>query len=244
MRIIDAHYGYLDAQLPHTHSYVIPVNLRKIRGKVMELLTEPAQMDQDELNHPLAIELEKQLFDKLNNTQIDLAVIQRALVAIKKYHGGVKRKSGEPFFTHPMAVALILLDQIQDQDAVIGALLHDTVEDTSLSLTQIKAWFGDTVAFIVSKVTNLEDNFRRISLDDHENLHRLTTCEDKRVALVKLSDRLHNMRTIKHHSSLSKQKKIANETLNFFVPMAKQHERFSMAKELEKLCVEVLSKED
>ena len=243
-RIIDAHYGYIHVTLPHTHTYVIPVNLRKIRGKVMELLTEPVEADQDELNHPLAIELEKQLFDKLNGTQVDLAVIQKALLIIKKYHGGVKRKSGEPFFTHPIAVALILLDHTQDQDTVVGALLHDTVEDTSLSITQIKALFGDNVAFIVSKVTNLEDNLRRISLDDHENLHRLTNCEDNRVTLVKLSDRLHNMRTIKHHPSLNKQKNIANETLSFFVPMAKQLNRVNMATELEILCVEVLNKKE
>lgn len=243
LRIIDAHYGHIDAELPHTHMYVIPVNLRKIRGKVMELLTEPAQADQDELNHPLAIELEKQLLEKVKNTIIDLNIIHKALHIIKKYHGGVKRKSGEPFFTHPMAVALILIEQTQDQDAVVGALLHDTVEDTSLSLTQIKALFGDTVAFIVSKVTNLEDNLRRINLDDHENLHRLTTCEDERVTLVKLSDRIHNMRTIQFHPSLNKQKNIANETLNFFVPMAKQINRLDMAEELERLSLEVIAKQ-
>jgi Na+/proline symporter len=243
-RIIEAHYGYINVQLSHTHTYVIPINLRKIRGKVMELLRQPAQADPDEIKHPLAIELEKKLLDNIKDTQIKTDVIHKALNIIKKYHGGVKRKSGEPFFTHPIAVALILLEHIQDQDAVVGALLHDTVEDTSLSITQIKALFGNSVAFIVSKVTNLEDNFRRISLDDHENLHRLRNYEDERVALVKLSDRLHNMRTIQHHPSLTKQKNIANETLTFFVPMAKELNRLNMAEELEKLCVAVLNKEE
>jgi hypothetical protein len=242
-RIIDAHYGYLAVSSVHTHIYVIPVKLREIRGKVMELLREPVAAVEDELKHPLAIELEKKLLDKLTNTRVEIGLIHKALGTIKKYHGGVKRKSGEPFFTHPMAVALILLEETADQDAVISALLHDTVEDTSLSLAHIKAMFGEAVAFIVGKVTNLEDNLRRVSLDDHENLHRLINYEDERAALVKLSDRLHNMRTIQHHPSLTKQKNIANETLSFFVPMAKHLGKDSMAKELERLSLEVLSKQ-
>mgnify|MGYP001078788730 CR=1 FL=1 len=102
--------------------------------------------------------------------------------------------------------------------------------------------FGEQVAFIVKKVTNLEDNLRRVSLEEHENLHRLINYEDKRAAFVKLADRLHNMRTISGHSSLAKQKNIANETLSFFVPLAKSLGLKDMAAELEKLSLNVLSK--
>ncbi|MHB9148375.1 MAG: sodium:solute symporter family transporter [Candidatus Amoebophilus sp.] len=241
-RIIDAHYGYAELDKEDTHVYVIPINVREVRGKVMELLREPAMVDEEELKHPLAIEIERELMDKVKTSKIDAKVITKALDTIKKYHAGVKRKSGEPFFTHPIAVALILLSYCRDQDAVVAALLHDTVEDTSLSMLQIKTMFGDTVAFIVGKVTNLEDKARRLSLDDHENIHRLINYEDDRAAYVKLADRLHNMRTISGHSSLAKQKHIANETLFFFVPLAKNLGLTDVSQELEKLSLEVLGR--
>lgn len=241
-RIIDAHYGYADISQDTTHVYVIPVNLREVRGKVMELLKEPVAEDPEELKHPLAIQLEKELLDKLQGSEVDLAVIHKALKTIKKYHGGVRRKSGEPFFTHPIAVALILLDYSKDQDAVIAALLHDTVEDTSLSIDHINAMFGKTVAFLVGKATNLAGDIRKLNLANYENIHRLINYEDPRAALVKLSDRLHNMRTISGHPSIAKQKRIADETLTFFVPMAKGLEIAPMAQELEKLSLEILNK--
>jgi hypothetical protein len=241
LRIVDAHYGYAEIQSPNTHVYVIPVNVREVRGKVMELLREPAAADPDELKHPLAIELEQKLLDRLQGSKVDLKVIERVLNLIKKYHGGVKRRSGEPFFTHPMQVALILMDYSKDQDAIVAALLHDTVEDTSLSMAHIRRMFGEKVAFLVNKATNLEDKIKRISLQEHETNYRLMNYEDERAAFIKLSDRLHNMRTIKGHSLLDKQKRIANETLLFFVPMAKQLGMSAMAEELEELCLGVLN---
>ena len=238
-RIVDAHYGYADISYPRTHLYVIPVNVREIRGKVMELLREPAAADLEELKDPLAIQLEKELLDKLQDTDVDLAVIDKALQTIKKYHGVVRRKSWEPFFTHPIAVALILLAHSQDQEAVLAALLHDTVEDTSLSMAHIRAMFGETVAFLVGKATNLEDKVRRLSLADHENLHRLMNYEDPRAVLVKLSDRLHNMRTI-GSMPRDKQQRIAHETLTFFVLIAKNLALEGIAQELEQLSLVVL----
>ena len=239
-RIIDAHYGFLDVSQSTTHIYVIPVYLRAVRGKVMELLREPAAADAEEAKHPLSIQLEKELLDKLVETKVDLQVIRQALATARKYHGGVRRKSGEPFFTHPMQVALILLEHSQDQDAIVAALLHDTVEDTSLSIAQISTTFGEEVASLVTEVTNLEDKLRRISLESHENHYRLMNFKDPRVPLVKLSDCLHNMRTIRSHPSLEKQKKIAKEMLSFFVPMAAYLKWRSMADELEWLSLSVL----
>jgi Na+/proline symporter len=241
-RIIHAHYGYGELDQEQTQVYVLPINVREVRGKVMELLRAPAIADAEEIKHPLAIQLEKELFDKIQGKQIDERIIIKALDTVKRYHAGVKRKSGEPFFTHPIQVALIVLDYSQDQEAVLGALLHDTVEDTSLSLLQIEIMFGKKVAFIVDKVTNLKDELRRVSLQDHENIYRLINYEDERAAYVKLADRLHNMRTISGHSSLAKQKHIANETLNFFVPLAKNLGLGVMTRELEKLSLAVLGK--
>jgi Na+/proline symporter len=244
-RIIDAHYGYFEIlSLPtgYTHIYVLPVNVREVRGKVMELIRKPVAADPEELAHPFSIQVEKDLFDKLESAKVDKHTIIKALDLIKRYHSGVKRKSGEPFFTHPISVALIVLQYSQDQDAILAALLHDTVEDTSISLPQLEATFGHTLAFLVRKATNLEDKLKRISLADYENIQRLTYYEDPRAALVKLADRLHNMRTIKGHSSLAKQKNIASETLNFFVPLANYLKLIDIAQELERLSLEVLAK--
>jgi hypothetical protein len=241
-RIIHAHYGYANLNNEHMQVYVLPFNVREVRGKVMELLREPVEVDREEISHPLAIQLEEELMDKIREKKIDVKIINKAMDTIKRYHAGVKRKSGEPFFTHPIAVALILLGYCEDQDAVAAALLHDTVEDTSLSLIQIKSMFGEKVAFIVRKVTNLEDNLRRVSSEEHENVYRLMNYEDERVVFVKLADRLHNMRTIEGHSFLAKQKHIANETLNFFVPLAKSLGLAAISQELEKLSLQVLGK--
>ncbi|MHB9147500.1 MAG: HD domain-containing protein [Candidatus Amoebophilus sp.] len=241
-RIIDAHYGYIAAKSIHTQMYVLPVKLREIRGKVMELIKEPAAAVPEEVNHPLAIQLEQELMERLRGTEVDICVIQKGLDIIKRYHGGVKRKSGEPFFTHPMTVALILLEYSQDQDAILGALLHDTVEDTSLSLTHIRMIFGKTVEFLVAKATNLEDHKRRVSLTDQENLARILNYEDPRAALIKLSDRLHNMRTIQFHSSVAKRKYISQQTLDHFVPLARKLGLEKMAAELEQLSKEVVNK--
>jgi (p)ppGpp synthase/HD superfamily hydrolase len=95
---------------------------------------------------------------------------------------------------------------------------------------------------IVEKLTNLEDRLKRFSLDNHEYIARLTKSEDKRVAYVKLADRLHNMRTIQGHSDVNKQKKIAEETFQLFVPMAEKLGLVGLAKELKELSLEVLSK--
>ncbi|MEO1219387.1 MAG: HD domain-containing protein [Bacteroidota bacterium] len=240
-RIIDAHYGYADMHQPTTHVYVIPVELRKIRGKVMEQLREPIASTPVDSPHALASELETTLLNKLQQASVDMHMIHKAIDIIKRYHGGVKRKSGEPFFTHPIAVALILFDYAQDQDTLLAALLHDSVEDTRLSTVEIKAMFGETVGFLVAKLTDLEDDIRKISLEPHENIERLINYEDKRVALIKLADRLHNMRTIEGHPSLTKQKILAKETIMFFVPMAKYLALDHLAEELNTLSLRVLS---
>jgi (p)ppGpp synthase/HD superfamily hydrolase len=209
----------------------------------MELLREPTAADPEEINHPMAIQLEQELLNRLKSIKnVNIKVIEKALDTIKTYHAGVKRKSGEPFFTHPINVALILLGYCGDQDALVAALLHDSLEDTSLSLPQVQVRFGKTVAMIVEKLTNLEDRLKRFSLDNHEYIARLTKSEDKRVAYVKLADRLHNMRTIQGHSDVNKQKKIAEETFQLFVPMAEKLGLVGLAKELKELSLEVLSK--
>lgn len=241
MRIVQAHYGYADIDDSTCHTYVIPADVRSLRDQVMEILREPVAVDPEELRHPLAMALEKELLAALQSASVDLAIVHQALDIIKTYHGGVKRKTGEPFFTHPMAVALIVLAYSQDPDVIVAALLHDIVEDTSLPMSYVHAAFGERVASLVAHVTKLEEQLLRVNLEDYVQRQRLLDCKDTNVALIKLADRLHNMRTLQGHSSATKRKKIAEETLTFFVPMAKNLELADLAQELEKRSIEVLS---
>ena len=241
-RIIGAHYGYTDMSVKNSHTHVIPVDVSDIRPASMELLGKPAMAYQEEVKHPLSVQLEKKLWSKLHNTSVDNEVMHKALEIIRKYHGGQKRKSGEPFFTHPMAVALLLLAYTEDQDALVAALLHDILEDTSFSMAQIKASFGENVGTLVSGVSDLADHVKRFKLPSHAYIHGLLNASDRRVLLIKLADRLHNMQTIAGHVSLTKQKEIAQETLYVFMPMARKLGLDTLSSELEKLSTAVLSK--
>lgn len=99
-----------------------------------------------------------------------MTLAQKTIKTIKKYHAHVKRKSGEPFYLHPIAATEILLDYTQDQAAVLATLLHDTAADTSLTLPEIGVIFGPDVAAIVNKVTHLDGQFHRIKMAPHENI--------------------------------------------------------------------------
>ncbi|OJW73667.1 MAG: hypothetical protein BGO68_05430 [Candidatus Amoebophilus sp. 36-38] len=250
-RIIEAHYGYLSLTTHDegtTQIYVIPKHIREVRPKEMDI----PQMDVDAFqpvsdeNYPGAAEQEAAFLEAVKSkTKADVALVEKALKIIKKYHGPVKRKSGEPFYLHPVAVAMIVLEYTQDEDIVIAALLHDLVEDTAFSLPQVGLMFNTRIQRIVDGVTHLYSNFNtlhKIKLAAHENIKKLLEVEDKGVLYVKLADRLHNMRTIQYHSSLAKQKQIAEETLQFFVPIAQYLNLKQAMEELKKRSLEVLNK--
>ncbi len=243
-RVVDAHYGavaFLESGTGLTQHYIIPLRLREVRPKMMDI----AQMQVGSLTGEPQEVLpeEKALIARIGkDTQADLELVQKAVATIKRYHGVQKRKSGEPFYLHPIAAAEILLDYSKDPDAIIATLLHDTVEDTSLTLSEIGVLFGPPVAAIVNKVTKLDGKLRRISMAEHENTRQLLEEEDARVLQVKLADRLHNMRTIDGHPSIAKQKQIAQETLQFFVPLARYLELKQVEAELQQLITAVMKK--
>jgi len=248
-RIIKAHYGYSslsDDTSKDTYLYVIPVRINEVRPKDMdkpdmELGAEIVRADD---TYPGAQAQEKALLKAIQHrTTVNLDLVKTAIEMIKWYHGAEKRKSGEPFYLHPLAVAQIVLDYNQDEATVLGALLHDTVEDTPMLLENIETIFGREVASIVDGVTHLESNkdtFYKVTLSTHENLLMLLEAEDQRVLYVKLADRMHNIRTIgaKSHKS---QRKTAEETLQFFVPLAKQLGLQKAAEELKASSVQVLN---
>ncbi|WP_025692650.1 RelA/SpoT family protein [Paenibacillus zanthoxyli] len=152
----------------------------------------------------------------------DLPRIQEAYKFADQAHQGQVRKSGEPYILHPLAVADIVVGMQMDVISIIAALLHDVVEDTTVSLEQIREKFGDTCAMLVDGLTKLERiRFRSKEEQQNENYRKMfiAMAQDIRVIVIKLADRLHNMRTLKYQSEES-QRRISYETLEIFCPIA------------------------
>lgn len=152
----------------------------------------------------------------------DLTRIRAAYEFADKAHEGQVRKSGEPYILHPLAVAEILVDIQMDVTSIIAALLHDVVEDTTVPLDAVREHFGDNCATIVDGLTKLEKiRFKSKEEQQNENYRKMfvAMAQDIRVILIKLADRLHNMRTLKFQSEES-QRRIAEETLEIFCPIA------------------------
>ena len=151
------------------------------------------------------------------------ALVQKAYILSKTAHGNQKRHSGDPYFTHPLAVAEILIDLKLDQQSIITALLHDVVEDTEVSLEEIEKDFGEEITYLVDGVTKL-GKIESISSNERvaENFRKLALAmsEDIRVLLVKLADRLHNMRTLSYMPSREKKLRKARESLDIYAPLA------------------------
>lgn len=169
----------------------------------------------------------------IGTRKLDKARIIRAYVTAENAHEGQARKSGEPYITHPVAVATILAELGMDEDTLVAALLHDTVEDTSYSLKQLQRDYGTTVALLVDGVTKL-DKVVYGEAAQAETVRKMVIAmaKDIRVLLIKLGDRLHNARTWKYVESGSAQKK-ARETLEIYAPLAHRLGMNSIKWELE-----------
>ncbi|HHB79208.1 MAG TPA: bifunctional (p)ppGpp synthetase/guanosine-3',5'-bis(diphosphate) 3'-pyrophosphohydrolase, partial [Saprospiraceae bacterium] len=170
--------------------------------------------------------------------------IQKAFELAKEAHKDQRRKSGEPYITHPISVAIICAEEIElGPTAVIAALLHDVVEDTAISLEELRQEFGDKIATIVDGLTKLDSNHTSKS-PQAENFRKVlrTLLVDVRVVLIKIADRLHNMRTIgsmpKH-----KQQKIAAETKYIYIPLAHRLGIYNIKSELEDLWLKITDRE-
>ncbi|SFK62637.1 RelA/SpoT family protein [Methylocapsa palsarum] len=171
------------------------------------------------------------------NPQADEASLNRAYVYAMKAHGAQKRASGDPYFSHPLEVAAILTDMKLDDATIVAAVLHDTIEDTDSTREEIDRLFGPDIARLVDGLTKLKkldlvskraaqaENFRKLLL---------AVAEDVRVLLVKLADRLHNMRTLQYMAP-EKRARVAEETLDIYAPLAGRMGMQGMRDELESL---------
>lgn len=167
----------------------------------------------------------------------DAKLIKKAFHASNDAHQEMRRKSGEPYIYHPLAVAQICVDEIGlGTTSIVAALLHDVVEDTDVELEDIEREFGSKVARIIDGLTKISGVFEHGSSQQAENFRKmlLTLSEDVRVILIKLADRMHNMRTL-DSMQRNKQLKIASETMYLYAPLAHRLGLYSMKSELEDL---------
>jgi len=178
--------------------------------------------------------------------RLDLDLLTRAYRASAQAHSGQKRQSGDDFLSHSVAVATILAEQQMDSTTIAAALLHDVVEDSNVSIDEIRRDFGAEVAELVDGLTKLSGlSFRSAEEAQAENYRKLllSIAKDARVIIIKLADRLHNMRTLEHLSD-EKQRRIALETREIYAPLAHRFGMAGMKAELEDLAFKFLEPDE
>ena len=185
-----------------------------------------------------------QLLDRIKSyhADADLALVRKAYEFSAKAHEGQLRRSGEPYLQHPIAVAGVLTSLRTDVTAIVAALLHDTLEDTVATPDELEREFGKDVVHLVDGVTKIgKITFRSYEEKQAENFRKmvLSMADDIRVVLIKLADRLHNMRTLEHLSA-AKRQEIAQETLEIYAPLANRLGIGWIKNELEDLCLKHL----
>ena len=177
---------------------------------------------------------------------VDKERLKRAFDYAKYYHEGQARASGHPYYSHPLSVAKMLTKLHLDDVTIIAGLLHDTVEDTQATYGDISDMFGKDTADLVDGVTKLDKlEYRSAETKQAENFQKfiLATVKDVRVLLIKLADRLDNMRTIHFLSKLEKRQRISKETIEIYAPLARRVGLYNMACELEDLAFSQLNPE-
>lgn len=191
-----------------------------------------------------AVKTFEQLVEKIRASEkpYDLEKITQAYKVAEKAHEGQLRTSGDPYITHPLAVASIMLDYCMDTDTICAALLHDTVEDTDVTLDELRKKFGEDVALMVDGVTKI-GLVPLVSKEEQqaENIRKILMAmsKDIRVIIIKLADRLHNMRTLAARPP-EKQRKTSLETMNFYAPIAHRLGMSDVKEEMEDIAIHYL----
>ena len=179
---------------------------------------------------------------KSYNPDSDTGLIERAYLVAKEGHAGQTRASGEPYINHPLNVAAILAELQLDDATIAAAILHDVVEDTIFTLDEMEDMFGETIALLIDGVTKIGKIYFKTKEQQQIEAYRkliIATAKDMRVILIKLADRLHNMRTLKFMRE-DKRKRIAKETLELYAPLANRLGISSIKWELEDLSLRYL----
>ena len=185
----------------------------------------------------------EELLNKISTyNKEEVEVIRKAYDYAENLHNGQTRQSGEPYISHPLNVAYILAEMHADRDTICAGLLHDTLEDTNITKEDIAHEFNKNVANLVDGVTKMSKmNFSSKQAQNMANTRKIITgiSEDVRIIIIKLADRLHNMRTLEFKSEF-KQKENALETMEIFVPLAYYIGAYRIKSELEDLSLQYL----
>jgi (p)ppGpp synthase/HD superfamily hydrolase len=190
----------------------------------------------------------KRLIEKLRlinldlpeNSKIDIAEVEKGIVYAKYYHGDQKRDSGEPYYSHPLEVAFMVLDYLPRTDIIITAILHDTIEDTELTKEMITEVFGDKISEQVYDLTRIKEEGIKIS--SAQMVEELWLKKKYDILLVKLFDRIHNIRTVKIKSK-EKAAKIISESLRYFLLLSSYLGMSEIEKEILSICCNKLGSE-
>lgn len=211
-----------------------PSATRRVRARLARRITAQRPASVKQVLEPLAA-IHREL-----HPNADLALLQRAYDTAEELHRGQHRKSGDPYITHPLAVATILAELGMDTTTLVAALLHDTVEDTGYSVEQLTEDFGEKVAQLVDGVTKL-DKVKLGTAAEAETIRKMVIAmaRDPRVLVIKLADRLHNMRTMRFLPP-EKQARKAKETLEVLAPLAHRLGMSTVKWELEDLAFAIL----
>jgi MHS family proline/betaine transporter-like MFS transporter len=217
-------------------------------GKANYDFSEPEIYDNYKANCNYSNSLMEHLTDK---TKIDLKLVEKAIIFAKKWHDGQMRKSGEPYYSHPLAVAMMVSDYLPNTNAVVAAILHDLIEDSACTRELIEKEFNDRIAQIVYRLTRvrLNEKGERIKLSIAQIVDNLRSLDDKEALLIKELDRLHNLYTI-GSVSLDKQKNTVVETLDTIIPSVAYavddiniNDKLRLEEELLENCGEILKKQ-
>lgn len=218
--------------MPRERSADVPVSARSMRARLARIGAKAPT------GNPVLEPLFRAV--RANHPKADLALLERAYGIAEQMHGTQMRKSGDPYITHPLAVTTILADIGMTEPTLVASLLHDTVEDTPYTLDQLRADFGDEVAVLVDGVTKL-DKVQYGDSAQAETIRKMIVAmsRDIRVLVIKLADRLHNMRTLRYLKAETQERK-ARETLDIYAPLAHRLGMNTLKWELEDLAFATL----
>ena len=179
------------------------------------------------------------LINKRISDKININEIQKAIYYTKKYHGSQNRESGEPYYSHPIEVAFMVADYCVKTNILVTSILHDTIEDTSLSKEKIEYIFGSVIANQVEDLTRIKADKK---INAFEIIELLLQQQKKELLIIKFFDRIHNIQTIKS-KSLEKQKKTIRESLKYFLPIIAKLELFEVEKLMSNYCIKMNTNE-